>query len=265
MLQIKEYVKVSSLEEAYELNQKRNNVIIGGMHWLKMSSGTRGTAIDLSVLGLDEITETEDSFEIGCMVSLRQLEQHEGLNRYTCGAVRESVKDIVGVQFRNTATVGGSIFGRFGFSDVLTVFMAMDAYVVCHKAGIVPIREYAKQKADRDILVKIVVKKVPLCIAYLAQRHARTDFPVLTCAVSYMDGGWSAVIGAKPSRAEAVADATGILTGGETVAPEEAALFGIYVAEQLKFSSNMRGSAEYRKQIAAVLVKRALLAAKKEV
>ena len=35
MLQIKEYVKVSSLEEAYVLNQKRNNVVIGGMHWLK--------------------------------------------------------------------------------------------------------------------------------------------------------------------------------------------------------------------------------------
>jgi hypothetical protein len=36
MLQIREYVKADSLEQAYELNQKRNNVIIGGMHWLKM-------------------------------------------------------------------------------------------------------------------------------------------------------------------------------------------------------------------------------------
>ena len=39
---------------------------------------------------------------------------------YTAGAVREAVRHIVGVQFRNCATVGGSIYGRFGFSDVLT-------------------------------------------------------------------------------------------------------------------------------------------------
>ena len=50
MLQIKQYVKVTSLDEAYELNQKKNNVIIGGMHWLKMSSKSVGTAIDLSGL-----------------------------------------------------------------------------------------------------------------------------------------------------------------------------------------------------------------------
>lgn len=126
MLKISQYVKVSSLEEAYELNQKKNNVIIGGMHWLKMMDKMVGTAIDLSGLGLDQIVETEDAFEIGCMVSLRQLEKHEGLNQYTAGAVADAVKDIVGVQFRNTATVGGSIYGRYGFSDVLTVFMALE-------------------------------------------------------------------------------------------------------------------------------------------
>ena len=63
MLQIKNYVKVASLEEAYELNQKKNNVIIGGMHWLKMSKASVGTAIDLSGLGLDQIVETEEQFE----------------------------------------------------------------------------------------------------------------------------------------------------------------------------------------------------------
>ena len=31
MLNIREYVKVQSLEEAYELNQKRTNKVIGGM------------------------------------------------------------------------------------------------------------------------------------------------------------------------------------------------------------------------------------------
>ncbi len=260
MLQIKQYVKATSLDEAYELNQKKNNVIIGGMHWLKMSTRAVGTAIDLSGLGLDQIVETEDSFEIGCMVSLRQLETHKGLNKYTSNAVRDAVKDIVGVQFRNTATVGGSIFGRYGFSDVLTVFLAMDTYVVCHKAGEVLLREYAKQKADRDILVKLIVKKKPIQIAYLAQRHARTDFPQLTCAVGFFDGKWSAVVGAKPSRATVVTDEKNMLTGSK-VTEDEARAFAEYAAQQLIFGSNMRGSEEYRRQIAPVLIRRALLAA----
>lgn len=264
MLQIKEYVKVKSLDEAYELNQKKNNVIIGGMHWLKMETKSVGTAIDLSGLGLDKIVEAEDAFEIGCMVSLRQLEKHEGLQQYSFGAVRDAVKDIVGIQFRNTATIGGSIFGRYGFSDVLTVFMAMDSYVVCHKAGEISLKEYAEKKADNDIIVKIIVKKKPIRIVYLAQRHARTDFPMLTCAVSLLDGKWSAVVGARPLRAKAIMDDMNMISNNSALTEDVAESFGAYVAGKLTFGSNMRGSEEYRKEIAAVLVKRALLAAGKD-
>lgn len=262
MIQIKQYVKVNSLDEAYELNQKKSNVIIGGMHWLKMSKRMTGTAIDLSGLGLDQIIETDDAFEIGCMVTLRQIERHEGLNTYTNGAVCDAVKDIVGTQFRNTATVGGSIFGRYGFSDVLTVFMAMDTTVVCYKAGEIPLVEFAQMKADRDILVKLIVKKVPLHIKYLAQRHARTDFPILTCAVSDLNGTWRAVVGARPKKATLVEDKESIVT---EVNEENALSFGKYVSSNLTFESNIRGSAEYRETICAVLVKRALLATGGEV
>lgn len=261
MLQISQYVKVSSLDEAYELNQKKNNVIIGGMHWLKMMDKAVGTAIDLSGLGLDEIVETEDCFRIGCMVSLRQLETHVGLNKYTADAVADAVKDIVGVQFRNTATVGGSIYGRYGFSDVLTVFMALDTTVVCYKAGEIPLEDYAKMPADRDIVVALIVKKVPIKVAYLAQRHAKTDFPILACAMSNKNGRWNAVLGARPGRAELVADENEMAS--EVFNAEEAAAFGEYVAEQLRYNTNMRGSAEYRKQITPVLVKRAMLKAGK--
>ena len=105
MIKIKDYVRVGSLEEAYELNQKRSACILGGMLWTKMGQRQVQTAIDLSGLGLDQIEESEEEFSIGCMVTLRQMEEHEGLNAYTDGAARESVRSIVGVQFRNLATV----------------------------------------------------------------------------------------------------------------------------------------------------------------
>ena len=86
MIKIKDYVRVGSLEEAYELNQKRSACILGGMLWTKMGQRQVQTAIDLSGLGLDQIEESEEEFSIGCMVTLRQLEEHEGLNAYTDGA-----------------------------------------------------------------------------------------------------------------------------------------------------------------------------------
>ena len=53
MLEIKEYVKAESLEQAFELNQKRTNQIIGGMLWMKMGDHRLLRAIDVSGLGLD--------------------------------------------------------------------------------------------------------------------------------------------------------------------------------------------------------------------
>ena len=55
MITINSYVKPESLEEAYELNQKRANRILGGMMWMRLGSGRVQTAIDLSGMGLDQI------------------------------------------------------------------------------------------------------------------------------------------------------------------------------------------------------------------
>ena len=133
MLKIKSYVKVKNVAEAYELNQKKTALVLGGMVWLKMGNRNISTAIDLSGLGLDTIQEFDDEFVIGCMTPLRELEINESLNEYTHGAIQESLRHIVGVQFRNCATVGGSIWGRYGFSDVLTMFLGMDTTLRCGK------------------------------------------------------------------------------------------------------------------------------------
>ena len=136
MYTVKNYILADSLEQAYELKQKsRNNVIIGGNLWLKMGQRNIQNAIDLSPLGLNRIEEEENGFRIGCMVTLRQLEVHEGLNQAFGEIFRDALRHIVGVQFRNVATVGGSIFPRFGFSDVLTAFLTCDTEVELYHAA----------------------------------------------------------------------------------------------------------------------------------
>ena len=218
MIKIKDYVRVGSLEEAYELNQKRSACILGGMLWTKMGQRQVQTAIDLSGLGLDQIEESEEEFSIGCIVTLRQMEEHEGLNAYTDGAARESVRSIVGVQFRNLATVGGSIFGRFGFSDVLTLFLALDTEVELVHAGRMPLAEFACSKRDRDLLVRLIVKA------------ARVELP---------------------------AELAEKLAAGKASA-EELKAAASEISDQFTYGSNMRGSAEYRHHLGRVLLRRCM-------
>ena len=246
MMTIRDYKRAESLEEAWQLNQKKQNRILGGMIWLKMETINVGTAIDLSGLGLDTIEETPEEFSIGAMVTLRQLEEHPGLAAYTQGAVREALRHIVGVQLRNLATVGGSIYSRFGFSDVLTLFMAMDCWVELYKGGLVPLQEYAQRPYDRDIVVRLVVKKEAADYCYQSVRNSQTDIPVLTCAAARLaDGSYRFAVGARPLRA---------VLYQLSAAP--AAELADQVQQQVVTGSNMRGSAEYRRHLTGVLVRR---------
>ena len=256
MITIQKYVRAQSLEEAYQLNQNTRNRVIGGMLWVKMGNGSVNTAIDLCDLGLNRIEETETEFSIGASVTLRQIEMHEGLNAYACGAVKKAVKDIVGVQFRNMATVGGSLWGRFGFSDVLTVFMGMDAQVELFRGGVVPLEQFAQMKPDNDILVRLIVKKTPGRIVYTAMRAQRTDLPLLTCCATDIGGAARVIVGARPGRAMVVRDAEGLLAQGIT--PQSAAAFALYAAEHVPTGSNSRAGAAYRSRLVRVLVERSM-------
>lgn len=248
MLRIKEYIRPQSLEEAYQLCQKKGNVVLGGMLWLKMQNRSVNTAIDLQDLGLDAIEETDEAYRIGAMVTLRRLEQHEGLNALTHGAMAECVRHIVGVQFRNLATVGGSVWGRFGFSDVLTLLMAMGAKVELYNGGVMSVEAFTHlPRETRDILVSVIVPKTVGRTVYLSQRNVSTDFPVLTCAVSETESGVVCAVGARPAMAVCVKGLSGT--------PEAVAET---VAEQLRFGSNVRAGAEYRRRICRVLVRRAM-------
>ncbi len=253
---IKNYVVAENLEQAYELNQKKNNTILGGIAWLKMGNRNIDTAIDLSKLGLDKIEEDEDVFKIGCMCTLRDLEVHKELNSYFNGAITKSLIHIVGVQFRNCATIGGSIYSRFGFSDILTALMALDAYVELYKGGIIPLEVYKDMQYDNDILLRVIIKKDSRSVSYLTHRMSATDIPTLAVAVSRNEGKWRVVLGARPQKAMAVKHSEEMLS--EIPSREEIDSLLSSIIKNVKFESNMRGSKEYRQVLAKVLINRAI-------
>lgn len=253
MINALKYVRAKSLEEAYVLNQNRANKVVGGMMWLRLQRNNINTLIDLCDLGLNKIEESDLEYRIGAMVSLRQLETHQSLNEYTDNAIYDSLKSIVGTQFRNMATIGGSIYSRFGFSDVLTVLLALDSYVELYKGGIIPLSKYVNMAYDRDILVSIIIKKTPVKIVYQSLRNTKTDLPVICLALAKLDGKYQVSVGSRPQKAMLIQDDKSLL---EILSEESIINFSDYVSELTPVESNLRGSSKYRKHLIKVLVQR---------
>lgn len=254
MLTIDTYVRPSSLEEAYQAAQRKNSVILGGMLWLRLGNRRISTAVDLSELGLDGVEDTGEAYRIGAYTSLRTLETHDGLNRLTQNAIRDSLRSIVGVQFRNLATVGGSVFGRFGFSDVVTTFLALGASVELYKAGNVRLEDFCAMGKVNDILTHVLLPKTPVCASYQAQRNSATDFPILnTCAALHEDQ-LTVAVGARPLRAVpyrfTIDRVASVADTAVSVADK--------IAEETVFTSNTRASEAYRRHLCKVLVRRAV-------
>lgn len=243
------YVLASSLEEAYELNQKRSNRILGGNMWMRMGKNFFGTAIDLSGLGLDQIIETEEEIIMGAMVSLHQMETSCLLQQWYGNVFHDALCNIVGVQFRNGATLGGSVYLRAGFSDVITVLLALGAEVEMYKAGKVDFETFIQMPRDNDIVVNVILKKKACQTAYQAYRNTKTDFPVLNCVACKTEGVTTVAVGARPGKAVKIEKTM-----------EDTAAFAEKAAESLTFEGNLRGSAVYRKHLCKVLVGRALMA-----
>ncbi len=265
MLTINNYVKAKSLEEAYELNQARNARIMGGMMWMRLGNAKVQTIIDLSALGLDQIEETDHVFRIGAMCTLRQLELHEGLKEMYGDAVAESVRHIVGVQFRNQATIGGSIFGRFGFSDVLTCLLALDTFVELYHGGTIRLSEFVNRKKDKDILVSIIIRKSDRKLRYDSIRQTKTDFPMLACAVVtglvHGQDAWYFSVGARPMKAAVLEKEWEI---SEDASIEQLQIYAKEAAAGFTYGTNMRASAKYRQHLAEVMILRAMQSILKE-
>lgn len=239
-----QYVTARSLEEAYALNQKKSAVIVAGNMWLRLCGMKKQTAIDLSALGLDRIEETDTELVLGAMVTLRQLETSAAFG----GAFAQAVSPIVGTQFRNTATLGGSVYGRFGFSDVSTLLLALGATVTLYHRGDVPLAQFQQEPWDRDIITHIRIPKGQRA-AVRSVRLTATDFPVLVCAASCGSDGLRLSVGSRPMRA---------MVAAQGLAPDadEGALERIAAA--LPLGTNLRASEAYRRKIAPVLLRRAV-------
>lgn len=260
MLKFGSYVRAANIDDALEvLRFKKGAMVLGGGIWMRLSNRTVPCVIDLSDCGLDTIEETDDEFRIGAYVTLRDLEVAGSLNAATENVLRDAVHDIVGVQMRQLATVGGSVFGRFGFSDVICALLALDTDVELAGAGRMPLAQFIDMPYELDVLTHVIVRKHDYRAAYQCMRKAATDFASANACAAYWDGSWHVSVGARPAKARLLAGDTLGIASAEPTAEEVAR--AIEAVHSLKYSSNLWGSERYRRHLAGVLAARAIVEA----
>lgn len=258
MFSIENLVRPETIEEAYEvLVSGKTNAVLGGCAFLRLGSQRISTAIDLSRLNLNYINEQADYIEIGAMATLRELEINPLLSRHFNGVLPKAAANIIGVQFRNIATVGASVYSKYGFSDIITPLLTLDTEVELSKVGRMPLAEFLDRSYERDILTRIFIRKNERIAAYHSLRTSASDYPVLNTAVSSLKNQWRIVVGARPSRASIASAASAELSQGpiDTAALER---ISSLAAQELSFGTNGRGKAAYRQAMCSVLVKRAV-------
>lgn len=271
MLNFKNYFLADSVSLAYEeLMKNKKNVIIGGGSYLRLGNSELNTVISLDKLEMEFIKEDSDYIILGPMVNFRELETNDVIKNYCNGIISESVSGILGVQFRNNATLGATVFSKYGFSDLITALLAVDAKVVLFKQGELTLKEYlAVEQTEKDILVEVKLPKNSQYGVFKCVRKSSTDYSIVNVGVvKDKNNNYTVTVGARPSRAKIAEnfskEITSIIKNIENKNIElleeklTKELLGI-IDEELIFGDNMRGSGKYRCLLSKNLIKMAVM------
>ena len=250
-MKAKSFQRVSSLEEAYKLVKEspRNKIVAGGL-WLKKGNADVDTLVDLSNLGLDKIEDKKDYVEVGAYVTQRQFEKSKLIPEMA----KEAVKSIMGPAFREIATIGGSVYGKYGFSDVVTGLLGYKVELVFYPESVVSLSDYINKPGFYDgILTHVRIYKENLKGFFKKIGITALDYPILNIAVT-KGKEYRVVVGSRPLVAQRCLKAEQYLNEGGKDFTKAAEL----AVEELKFGDSIATKGEYRKQLALTYVRRGL-------
>ena len=250
-MKAKSFQRVSSLEEAYKLVKEspRNKIVAGGL-WLKKGNAEVDTLIDLSKLGLNKIEDKKDYIEVGAMVTQREFE----LSKLVPEMAKQAVKSIMGPAFRNVATIGGSVYGKFGFSDVVTGLLGYKVDLVFYPEAVVSLVDYVNKPGFYDgILTHVRIYKEELKAFFKKVGITALDYPILNVAVT-KGKEYRIVVGSRPLVASRCLKAEAYLNEGGKDFSKAAEI----AVEELKFGDSISTKGEYKKHLALTYVRRGL-------
>ena len=278
-----EYHRPDSLEEALQLLAQHGDeakVLAGGQSLIpvmKLRLAAPAHLIDISRLGMDSIAEADGRLAVGALARHRDLERSDLLKaRYpVMAAAAPLISDPI---VRNLGTIGGSLCHADPAGDWGSVMLALQATVVLRSGRgerELPISEFLEDTFTTalepdEILTEVRVPQPTGSSGgtYLKMERKVGDFATVATAIhlSLSDGTIErAGIGltAVGSKNLLATDAEASLAGAE---PTEAAFAeaGRLAAEASSPVTDVRGSAEYKRHIVDVYVRRGLATAREK-
>ncbi|MBN2300410.1 MAG: FAD binding domain-containing protein [Acholeplasmataceae bacterium] len=259
-MEMKNYKRAQSLNEAYQLlSENPKNILIGGGIWLKMSNPSVNTLIDLSDLNLDQIEDLGSKIKVGAMVNLRDFEMHPSIQELGHGFLSHGVSQILGVGFRNVATIGGTIAGRYPFSDVITPLLTLKVKLIFYPTLEMSLEDYMNSKTKMNhILTHIVIEKENGKGFFKKVAKVSLEFATLNIAVFNVSKEIRIVVGARPTAPILAHEAMDFINNQNKINEEVINQTVKIMLEHTKFGSNYQASEAYRQELAKVYVKRGI-------
>ena len=264
-----EYRRAGSVEEALGLlaEDPDSTKLLAGGHSLlplmKLRLATPGVLVDVGrVPGLSYVRDAGDHVAIGALTRHRDLEISE-VARASVPLLAHVAGQVGDPQVRHRGTIGGSLAHGDPASDLPAAVLALDATMVAD--GPRGRREIAASDFFRgfletalepdEMLTEIRVRKAPSGWAFQKFNRRAQDWAIV---------GVAAVLDGDPRVALVNMGSTTVRARGTEealAAGAEAADAAARAAEGLEPPSDLHASAEYRRHLATVLVRRALVEA----
>ncbi len=274
-----EYLKPNSLSEVLqvldECKDKNAHVLAGGtdlIPWLRAKVKQTDCLIDLDNADLDYVVFADDEAKIGAMVSFATLSRHPEI-RKKLPALAEAATQVGAVQTRTLATLGGNLCSAVPSLDGAPPLLALEARFRLQSKGgerLVPAEQFFLGPRRTVLQPGEILKEilVPLREDFKAKflrmgrRKALTLSIVNVAAgVTVEDGGGIGcarialgAVAPTPIRAYKAEQ----LLQGQRITSRLLAEAAAVAATETSPISDLRASADYRRKISAVLVRRAL-------
>ena len=276
-----EYVKAKDAGHAVALLARHGRtakILAGGTDLLvelKSAAHAPEVIIDISrASDLKGISLTDEGLRLGALVTHSEIIA-SALIRDVFPGLADAARSIGAVQTRNLATLGGNLVTCVPSMDSGPLLMALDAIVAVASPGgrrRIPLRELfvgprKTALGPDELLVEIVIPKrnvgKPAAFQKFGLRKGQALALVNAAASFWVDGGKNSfreariALGAVAPTVIRAAKAEAYLEG-RPIAAEAMADAGRLAATEAKPISDFRASAGYRRDLIAVLVKRAL-------
>jgi carbon-monoxide dehydrogenase medium subunit len=253
---------------------KHGRIVAGATDIVTQADRSVRFLVDITRLGLNYVRGNNRGCSIGATTTMAALEHSTVIRALADGILAKAASTCGSIQNRNMATVGGNLANGSPAADTAVVLMALDAQVVV--AGSRRKRKIALTEfyfaphqtvLNGELLEEIIIPALPgggrLGWSFQKLGRTETDISLVNVAAGLQAEArgrikWARLalgaVGPTPLRARKAEE----LLLGNTLSEDLLARVGEAVMKEVSPISDSRASAEYRREMSAVLTRRAL-------